>query len=76
MSEKCQICGKHYEYVYRISDKLWKKITGIKNGSGLRCIDCLDKEARGKDIYIYFLGKEIKEINYGSQRSDTIFRTS
>ena len=48
--EKCQICGKRYDYVYRVSDKLWGKITGIKNGSGLRCIGCLIKEASKKNI--------------------------
>ena len=48
--EKCQICGKHYDYVYEVSDKLWRKITGIKNGSGLRCIGCLTKEASKKNI--------------------------
>jgi len=48
--EKCQICGKHYDYVYGVSDKLWGKITGIKNGSGLRCIGCLTKEASKKNI--------------------------
>lgn len=56
--EHCQICGKEYEYIYEVSNKLWEKITGIKNGSGLRCISCLDKEARKKGITIYWVGKE------------------
>jgi len=50
IGEKCQICGRRYDYVYGISDELWGKITGIKNGSGLRCISCLTKEASKKNI--------------------------
>ena len=59
MGEHCQICGKKYNYVYEVSDKLWKKVTGIKNGSGLRCIPCLEKWARSKGIYLQWVGKEL-----------------
>lgn len=60
MGERCQICGKEYEYVYSVSDELWKKITSIKNGSGLRCILCLEKQARNKGIYLQWYGKRLK----------------
>lgn len=60
MGEHCQICGKEYEYIYEVSNELWEKITGIKNGSGLRCIPCFVKEARKKRIYLEWTGKEIK----------------
>jgi len=56
MGEHCQICGKKYETVYEVSDNLWEKITGIKNGSGLRCIPCLTREARKMGIYIHWYG--------------------
>lgn len=60
MGERCQICGNEYEYVYVIPDKLWEEITNIKNGNGLRCIPCLEKEAREKGIIIQWYGKEMK----------------
>lgn len=62
MCEHCQMCGKEYEYVYKVSDELWKKITGIKNGSGLRCISCLNKEAKGKGISLRWEGKHVRKI--------------
>jgi len=43
--------------IYEISDKLWEEITGIKNGSGLRCIPCLEREAEKKGIWISWIGK-------------------
>ena len=55
MYEHCQICGKKYEYVYKVSNELWEKVTGIKNGSGLRCIDCFDKEAKEKGIFLQWI---------------------
>lgn len=58
MYEHCQICKKEYKYVWSVPDKLWEKVTGIKNGSGLRCIECFDIEARKKGIYVYFYGCE------------------
>lgn len=61
MSERCQICGKEYDdYVWSVSDKLWEKVTGIKNASGLRCIPCFSCEAREKGIIIQWYGKEMK----------------
>ena len=59
MGERCQICGKEYEYIYEVSNELWEKITNIKNGSGLRCISCLDIEARKKGIIMRWNGIEI-----------------
>ena len=61
MGEHCQICGKEYEYIYEVSNKLWEKITGIKNGSGLRCIPCLEKEAKEKGICLRWDGRQIKQ---------------
>ncbi len=63
MSERCQICNKEYDYVYEISDKLWKRITNIRNGSGLRCIDCLTKEARAKNIELFWYGNLLEYID-------------
>ena len=65
MSEHCQICGKEYDdYIWEISDKLWEKVTGIKNGSGLRCIPCFSKEAREKGITIKWNGKKSRRTNH------------
>jgi hypothetical protein len=54
--EKCQSCNKFYEIIYRIPNNLWKKISGKKDGSGLLCIECLDKIARKKGMYLYWVG--------------------
>ena len=59
MYEHCQICEKEYLYVWEVSDKLWEKVTGIKNGSGLRCIDCFSKEAEKKGIYLQWFAKDL-----------------
>jgi hypothetical protein len=50
--EHCQICGKEYNYVWNTSDELWKKVTGITNGSGLRCMSCFASEAEKKGIFL------------------------
>lgn len=59
MEEHCQICGEEYSYVWTISDELWEKVTGIKNGGGLQCIHCFEREADKKGIIIYWFGKEV-----------------
>lgn len=63
MGEHCQICGKEYGeecgYIWTVSDKLWEIVTGIKNQSGLRCINCFSQEAKKKGIYIKWYGEEI-----------------
>jgi len=61
MSEHCQICGKKYGYVYEVTNELWEKITGIKNGSGLRCIPCLEKLAKSKGINLRWHGWEVEQ---------------
>lgn len=62
MSEHCQICGKKYESVYEVSDKLWKEVTGIENGSGLRCMSCLEKQAKKMGIYIHWYGNFLEYV--------------
>jgi len=65
MGEHCQICGieygEEYGYIYSVPDKLWEKVTGIKNGSGLRCIHCFSREARDKGIYIQWNGEVLND---------------
>ena len=56
--ESCDFCGKDYDTVYTVSDKLWEQITGINNGSGLFCPICFDKMARQKGIELYWKAKE------------------
>lgn len=62
-SEHCQICGEEYGekygYIWSVPDSLWEKVTGIKNKSGLRCINCFSLEAKEKGIVIYWHGKEM-----------------
>lgn len=55
-TEKCQHCGDIYGMVYHVPDELWEDVTGISNGSGLLCLPCFDKAARGKDIFVYWEG--------------------
>lgn len=63
MGEHCQICGgeygEKYGYLWNVTNELWEKVTGIKNESGLRCINCFSREASKKGIYIQWEGKEI-----------------
>ena len=62
--EHCQICGEEYGkkngYIWEVPDKLWEEVTGIKNGSGLRCINCFNLEARKKGIIIKWYGRKFK----------------
>ncbi len=43
---QCQLCGESYNKCWSAPNYLWKRITGKKDGSGIRCIDCFDKKAR------------------------------
>ena len=43
--EKCQHCGKRYLISYDVSNKLWERVTGIKDGSGIFCPKCFDAMA-------------------------------
>lgn len=52
--EHCQRCGKRYDAVWRAPDKLWKAVTGIKDGSGLFCPSCFTAIAQGKGISVYW----------------------
>ena len=58
MGERCQICKKEYGYIWSVSDELWEKVTGIKNGSGLRCFLCFIHEAKNKGIIVSWYGEE------------------
>jgi len=52
--EHCQNCGKSYLTIYRVPDKIWKKITPKKEEGGLLCIECADKGARKLGINLYW----------------------
>ena len=49
-TERCQRCGKWYAEVYSAPDWMWGKVTGLKNGSGLFCMQCFDEMARSKKV--------------------------
>ena len=53
-SEKCDICGKHYETVYRVPDEVWEKISHKENGAGMLCIEHADYFARELGIELFF----------------------
>src|SRR5690606_188394 len=44
-SEDCQQCGQPVGLVWTAPDDLWQAVTGITDGSGIRCIPCFDKAA-------------------------------
>ena len=55
--EICRKCKKPYpNQIWRVSDLLWKKVTGIKNGSGLYCMKCFAMMADKMGITIYWTG--------------------
>ena len=41
----CKICKHIYKYDYSVTNEDWETVTGIKNGSGLICLDCFDEMA-------------------------------
>jgi hypothetical protein len=56
--EQCAVCGRQYEYVYRVPDDVWAKITPSDNPEGgLLCIDCASKRAEEMGITLRFHGK-------------------
>lgn len=60
VTEHCKKCKKGYANIWRVSDKLWKQVTGINNGSGLYCMKCFSKMADKIGIDIYWTGKANK----------------
>ncbi len=52
--EYCHKCGREYLTVWQTTDKIWELITGIKDGSGLMCMDCFDREVQKKGITLYW----------------------
>ena len=58
--EHCRSCKKLYHEVYEVSDELWKKVTGWKNGEGLLCLECFTKLALQKGVHIFWRGENDK----------------
>ena len=56
--EYCDICGKGYEIVYLVPDKVWNKITPKKGEAGCLCIECADKRAQNIGIVLYWSANE------------------
>jgi hypothetical protein len=54
--EHCRNCKKLYHEVYTVPGRLWKQVTGWKNGEGLLCMDCFTKLALEKNISIFWIG--------------------
>lgn len=64
MSEKCQRCGKSYNTIYTLPNKIWRKISPKNSLSGLLCPECAEKAAREKGIILYWVAKENNYPNY------------
>ena len=47
----CKRCGKREVPVFKVSDDLWLNVTGAEH-TETYCINCFDKMARNKGIYI------------------------
>lgn len=52
--EICHSCGHPYTTVWRAPDAIWQAVTGITDGSGLRCLNCFDAEAAIAGINIWW----------------------
>ena len=60
-NEFCQRCGKIYELVYSVPDEIWAEITPSDDKeAGLLCIECADRIAREKEIFLFFKAEELK----------------
>lgn len=40
ITEVCQKCGGACELVWHAPDKLWRDVTGFKDGEGILCVNC------------------------------------
>ncbi len=60
--ESCQACGIEQPLIWTADDELWKKVTGILDGSGIYCPKCFDELATEKGIFIRWIPtEEVKE---------------
>lgn len=50
--EHCHKCNERYPQVWDTSDELWKRVTGIDDGSGQMCMTCFDRLAAEKGIVL------------------------
>jgi hypothetical protein len=51
--ETCEVCGKKYLTVWKVSDDLWSRVTGHPD-SGLMCPRCFDNRAWEEGIELYW----------------------
>lgn len=61
LSLDCGICGRHTDYDYNVTDKLWESVVPEELKRGVVCLPCLDKIAKEQG---YFLGNHLIDIQY------------
>lgn len=52
LGEYCDECGKAQPLVWWSSNRLWKEVTGSKNGKGVLCPRCFDARADNLGILL------------------------
>lgn len=53
-SEQCQRCLNLVDLVWHAPDEIWKKVTGITDGSGVYCVHCFSEMAWKVDMSLYW----------------------
>jgi len=62
--EHCFRCGARVEAVWWCLDRwTWEASTGHRNGAGLRCIRCFDREAQRAGLPVFFLALDPEEFD-------------
>jgi len=56
--ERCQECGRYVEQVWQAPNDIWEKVTGIKDGSGILCINCFNAKAEAQRVFLYWECRE------------------
>ena len=57
--EKCDACGRLYQYIYWVPSHVWKKIKPLPTEmGGLLCVDCVHSRALSAGYTIRFSGSD------------------
>lgn len=55
--EFCHTCGRRVDQVWTASDYLWGEVTKPEPNT-IRCVNCFDREARERGIFIRWIPKQ------------------
>ena len=50
--------GSDIYQVYRVSDEIWRTVTGFQNGEGTLCLKCFTEKAFKENIHIHWEGEK------------------